>query len=647
MCGIAGIVRWDGSPIPEGEIRDMCSAIVHRGPDDEGVYLGDGVALGMRRLSIIDLEGGHQPISNEDGSVWIVFNGEIYNYRELRHGLEQRGHVFKTDSDTETIVHLYEESGPRCVDRLRGMFAFAIWDERKRQLLLARDRLGIKPLYYAERSGEIVFASELKPILQLPHVPRAVDWGAAHHLFTSLSTPSKRSIVDGVAKLEPARTAVASRTSPLLRIEKYWDIHFAPNERASEGELIEQLRHLLTESVTLHQVSDVPVGAFLSGGLDSSAVVALMSKPGAGRLKTFSIGFAESGFDELPHARQVAAQFNTDHHDVVLKPDAVQIVEDLTWYLDEPFGDTSAIPTYMVSRLAAAHVKVVLSGDGGDELFAGYDKYVVEQRERQRDRIPAPVRAMAGHIGRLMPHGMTGRQFLRHLGLSGARRYLDASTMFRDDEMRSLFRPDAYGQMHRSAGVPEPLHELRGYDEDWLSAVQYRDLHTYLPLDILTKVDRATMAHSLEARPPLLDHRLAEFAATIPAHYRLRGGTTKYLFKQAMRGILPDAIIDRQKHGFAVPIAAWLRGELADFARGLLLSSACRDRGVFETAHVERLLALNARGRDLDLQLWTMLSFELWCQRFLDGSPRQQPAPVRTARRISPAVVRVTTPQTA
>ena len=647
MCGIAGIVRWDGAPVPEHEIRDMCSAIVHRGPDDEGVYLGDGVALGMRRLSIIDLEGGRQPISNEDGSVWIVFNGEIYNYRELRRDLEQRGHLFKTDSDTETIVHLYEEHGPRCVERLRGMFAFAIWDERARQLLLARDRLGIKPLYYADRGNEIVFASELKPILQLARVPRAVDWGAAHHLFTSLSTPSSRSIVDGVAKLEPARTAVASRTSPRLRIEKYWDIQFTPNERASEGELIEQLRHLLTESVALHQISDVPVGAFLSGGIDSSAVVALMSRPAAGRLKTFSIGFAESAFDELPHARQVAAQFNTDHHDVVLNPDVVQIVEDLTWYLDEPFGDTSAIPTYMVSKLASAHVKVVLSGDGGDELFAGYDKYVVEQRERRRDRIPAPLRAMASGVGRLMPHGMTGRQFLRHLGLTGARRYLDASAMLREDEMRRLFRLDAYDQMQRNVVLADARHELSSYGDDWLAAVQYRDLHTYLPLDILTKVDRATMAHSLEARPPLLDHRLAEFAATIPAHYRLRGGTTKYLFKQAMRGILPDAIIDRQKHGFAVPMATWFRGELAEFARGLLLSQACRERGVFNPAQVERLLTLNARGRDLDLQLWTMMSFELWCQRFLDPSPRQQPAPVRPARRTAPAVVRITTAQTA
>jgi asparagine synthase (glutamine-hydrolysing) len=655
MCGIAGIVRWDGAPVAERDIRAMCSAIVHRGPDDEGVYLGDGVALGQRRLSIIDLEGGHQPLSNEDGTVWIVFNGEIYNYRDLRRDLERRGHVFRTDSDTETIVHLYEDQGTRCVDELRGMFAFALWDERRRQLLLARDRMGIKPLYYAERGSELIFASELKPILQLAHVPRTIDWGAAHHLFTFLSTPSTSSIVEGVAKLAPARTAVASRAHPRLRIEKYWDVQFQPNEKASEGELVEQLRGLLEESVALHQVSDVPVGAFLSGGIDSSAVVALMSAdlkvgPDARsdrRFKTFSIGFTESGFDELEHARQVAAVFRTDHHDLVLQPDVVQVVEDLTWYLDEPFGDTSAIPTFMVSKLAAEHVKVVLSGDGGDELFAGYEKYVVEQRERRFDRIPRPLRSVAGAIGRLLPEGMTGRRFLRHLALDGPDRYLDASAMFRADEIRRLFRPEAVERLMRHDPLSESLATLGTYGEEWLSAVQYRDLHTYLPLDILTKVDRATMAHSLEARPPLLDHRLAEFAATIPAAYRLRGGTTKYLFKQAMRGILPDAIIDRPKHGFAVPIAAWLRGDLAEFSRALLLSDVCRQRGFFDMAHVERLLALNARGRDLDLQLWTMMSFELWCQRFLDPAPRQQPAPVRPARRLAPAIVRVGTAQTA
>jgi asparagine synthase (glutamine-hydrolysing) len=645
MCGIAGIVRWNGAPIAEEEIRGMCGAIVHRGPDEEGVYLGDGVALGMRRLSIIDLEGGQQPISNEDRSVWIVFNGEIYNYRELRRDLERNGHQFQTGSDTETIVHLYEEMGPRCVERLRGMFGFAIWDEKKRQLLLARDRMGIKPLYYTERNGELLFSSELKPILQQRQVPRAVDWGAANHLFTFLATPSNQSIVEGIAKLEPARVAVASSASPELRITKYWDVQFQPNEKATEGELVEQLREMLTESVTLHQVSDVPVGAFLSGGLDSSAVVAMMAKPAAGRLKTFSIGFSESGFDELPYARQVAAQFGTDHYDLVLKPDVVKIVEDLTWYLDEPFGDTSAIPTYMVSKLASEQVKVVLSGDGGDELFAGYDKYVVEGRERQRDRIPRPLRRAAGAVGSLMPEGMTGRNFLRHLALDGAERYIDASTMFRADQMRQLFHADVYRRMAQHDPRAESLAMMSHGGDDWLAAVQYRDLHTYLPLDILTKVDRMTMAHSLEARPPLLDHKLAEFAATIPARYRLQGTTTKYLFKQAMRGILPDSIIDRQKHGFAVPLANWFRGDLATFARDVLLSDASRQRGYLNTRYVERLLELNARGRDLDLQLWTTLSFELWCQRFLDPTPRPQPAPIRQTRRAAPAVVRVTAAQ--
>ena len=618
----------------------MCGAIVHRGPDEEGVYIGDGVALGMRRLSIIDLEGGHQPISNEDGTVWIVFNGEIYNYRELRRDLERNGHTFRTDSDTETIVHLYEDLGARCVERLRGMFGFAIWDERRRQLLIARDRLGIKPMYYAERNGELVFSSELKPILTLGGIPRTIDWGAANHLFTFLSTPSDQSIVHGVKKLEPACVAIGTPGQPLA-IDKYWDVTFEPNNSATEAELVEQLRALLVESVTLHQVSDVPVGAFLSGGLDSSAVVALMAKPAAGRLKTFSIGFAESDFNELQYARDVASQFGTDHHDLVLRPDVVSIVEDLTWYLDEPFGDTSAIPTYMVSKLASEHVKVVLSGDGGDELFAGYDKYVTEARERQRDRLPRPLRALAGAIGRVIPEGVSGRRFLTHLALEGPQRYLDASTLFGGEDLRKLFQPDAYRRLAQHDPLAESLAALQHGGADWLASAQYRDLHTYLPLDILTKVDRATMAHSLEARPPLLDHRLVEFAATVPARFRLRDGTTKYLFKQAMRGILPDAIIDRQKRGFAVPLATWFRGDLAGFARDLLLSTRCRERGFFDTRYIERLLALNERGRNLDLQLWTVMSFELWCQRFLDPAPRQQPAPIRQTRRVAPAIVRV------
>jgi len=639
VCGIAGIVRWDGRPVAEDDVRAMCRAMVHRGPDEEGVYLGAGVGLGMRRLSIIDLEGGQQPISNEDGSIWVVFNGEIYNHRELRRQLTRGGHTFRTASDTETIVHLYEDLGPRAVERLRGMFAFALWDAPRRQLLLARDRLGIKPLYYADIDDGVVFASELKPILQRPDIGRDLNWEAVGHLFTFLATPSSSSIVKGVRKLEPARIATAT-DGRAVRVERYWDVEFQPDEHSSEDELADRLRELLVEAVKLHQISDVPIGAFLSGGIDSSAVVATMAQLTSGRVKTFSIGFDEENYSELEHARRVAKQFGTDHHELILRPDVVQIAEDLAWYLDEPFGDTSAIPTYMVSKLASEHVTVVLTGDGGDELFAGYDKYVTEQRERQYDRVPATIRQALGAVGRVMPERVPGRRFLSHLALEGPRRYLDASTLFRTDELRKLFRHEAFRQIAAHDPWTHALMELGRVGSDWVAALQYCDLQTYLPLDILTKVDRMTMAHSIEARPPLLDHRVVEFAATVPVRYRLHDGTTKYLLKRAMRGILPDRIIDRPKKGFAVPLARWFRGELAGFARDVLFSDACRERGLFDTKHVERLIALHQSGRDLDLQLWTLLSFELWCRRVLDVPiHRPQPAARAAHERILPAVM--------
>jgi asparagine synthase (glutamine-hydrolysing) len=638
MCGIAGLVRFDGQPVLETDVRSMCRVMVHRGPDEEGVFLGAGVGMGMRRLSIIDLSGGQQPVSNEDGSIWVVFNGEIYNYPELREQLARNGHVLRSESDTETIVHLYEDFGPRCVDHLRGMFAFAVWDTRRRELLLARDRLGIKPLYYAELDGGIAFASELKPILQLPEVSRNLDWAALGHLFTFLATPASQSIVDGVRKLEPGRIATAS-AGRQLRIDRYWDVDFTPDERASEGDLADELRALLRDAVRIHQISDVPLGAFLSGGIDSSAVVATMAGLSTGKVKTFSIGFAEAEYDELAHARRVAEAFGTEHHELVLQPDVVQIAEDLAWYLDEPFGDTSAIPTFMVSKLAAEHVTVVLTGDGGDELFGGYDKYVTEEREREFARLPRPIRKLAGAVGHAMPEGMRGRRFLRHLALDGAERYLDASMMFRADELRKLFQPDAYAHLGRHDPRGHALSHLGGFGSDWMSAIQYCDIHTYLPLDILTKVDRMSMAHSIEARPPLLDHKLVEFAARIPARLKLRDGTTKYLLKRAMRGIVANDIIDRQKHGFAVPLAKWFRGELSNFARDLLFSQRSRERGLFNEIYIERLLQLHQRGRDIDLQLWTLLSLELWCRRVLDAPIQRLETPARATRqRILPAV---------
>jgi len=623
MCGIAGIVNLEGGPVDPGEVRRMCDVMRHRGPDDEGVYLDDCAGLGMRRLSIIDLETGRQPIHNEDRTVWVVLNGEIYNFRDLRRDLQSRGHAFSTLTDTETIVHLYEEYGDRCVDHLRGMFAFALWDEKQRRLLLARDRLGVKPLYYAEIAGRLVFASELKALLELPYVEPEINWRAASHLFTFLTTPASDSIVQGVRKL-PAGHLLAATPGRGPRVFPYWDVRFEPDHGRSAGDLAEELRALVDESVRLRLVSDVPLGAFLSGGLDSSAIVASMARQQSGPVKTFTIGFKDQAFDESAHARRIARQFGTEHHELVLEPEVIDSVEDIAWHLDEPFGDSSAIPTYMVSKLAAGHVKVVLSGDGGDELFAGYDKYTVEAR-RRAFRLPGPARRIVGAAAALLPPGMKGRNFLRNLALDGPQRYLDESTLFRPDDKERLFQPEVLGRMAGGDPWSEELEYLARAGGHWLSAARYMDLKAYLPLDILTKVDRMSMAHSLEAREPLLDHRLVEFAATIPPGMMLRGGTTKWIFKEAMRGILPDDIIDRRKHGFAVPLGRWFRGKLGGFVRDLLLTKRSRERGIFNPSAIESLVRSHEEGRPLDLQLWTLLSFELWCRAFVDARPRRQP----------------------
>ncbi len=621
MCGIAGIVSLEGQPVHEREIRDMCATIVHRGPDDDGFYCAAGVGLGMRRLSIIGLSSGHQPVHNEDGSIWVVFNGEIYNFQELRRQLEGRGHVFYTQTDTEVIVHLYEEYGKRCVEHLRGMFAFALWDSVLQRLLIARDRLGIKPLYFGRVGGRLLFASELKSILELPEVERNLNWSAVAHLFTFLTTPPDESIIEGIHKLEPAHLLIAEPGRPLA-IERYWKVTFTPEFGRGEGYFVNGVRELLEESVRLHMVSDVPVGAFLSGGLDSSAVVATAAALSRDPLQTFSIGFKEPDYNELGYARTVAEQFGASHHELTLGPDSLDQLSDLAWHLDEPFGDCSAIPTWMVSKLAAKSVKVVLSGDGGDELFGGYDKYVVEQRERRTGFLPGPARSALGAISRAMPEGMRGRNFLRHHSLPAAERYLDASTLFRHEDMLRLFQPEFAAQL---SSLPPSRQRLAALDSSgaWLSNLQELDINNYLPLDILTKVDRMSMAHSIETRVPLLDHKLVEFAATIPAEMHLRGGATKYILKRAMRGILPDEIIDRPKKGFAIPLGYWFRGKLGPYVRDLLLGEQGRRRGLFNLPYIESLVQQHERGKNLDLQLWTLISFELWARTFLDGHTRE------------------------
>src|SRR2546428_756490 len=511
MCGIAGIMSLDGSPVARDELRAMCAVMVHRGPDAAGFYFGTGAGLGMRRLSIIDLKTGNQPVPNEDGSVWVVFNGEIYNFAELRDELRRRGHTFSTVSDTETIVHAYEEDGARCVERLRGMFALALWDERRRQLVLARGRVGINPLYWAEVDGRLLFASELKALLQLPAVDRDLNWRAVTHLFTFLSTPRSESIVRGIRKLEPGHRLVASPERG-VRVERYWDVRFEPDRGRSEAYFVTRLRELIEESVTLHLVSDVELGAFLSGGMDSSTVVATMARLSRRPVKTFSIGFTEPAYNE-----------------------------------------------------------------------------------------PG-----------------VGRNLLRHRSLAGGEGYLDAATLFRQDDKRKLFSDEIFELISSDDAHREWLDCLAMADGGWLAGLQYLDLMGYLPLDILMKVDRMSMAHSLEARVPLLDHKIIEFAATIPPELRLRDGTTKYVLKRAVRDLLPAPLIDRRKQGFAIPLGAWFPARLDDFVRDLLLGETARRRAIFDPAYVERLLRRHARGRPLQVRLWTLISFELWCRTFLD-----------------------------
>lgn len=608
------------------DLRAMCGAMVHRGPDDEGYYLGSGVGLAMRRLAIIDLDGGHQPIANEDRSVWAVLNGEIYNHRELRTELEQRGHSFATASDTEVIVHLYEEHGARFVEKLRGMFGIAIWDERSRTLLIARDRLGIKPLYYTQVGSRLLFASELKSLLALDELRCSIDWQSLCHLLTFQYTSQDQSIVAGVRKLEPGCLLVASPGRD-LRIERYWEPRFTPDFKRSEAATAERLRELLEESVRMHLMSDVPLGAFLSGGLDSSSVVATMARLMDKPVETFCIGFSEPAFDERPFARRVARELGTNHHELLVEPDALRFIDDLAWHLDEPLGDASAIPTYVVSRLASEHVKVVLSGDGGDELFGGYDKYRVEQRERHRDPFTRPFASVLAAIAAALPEGATGRRFLHHHSLRGSERYLDAGTVFSIEAQRQLLHDDVLSMMQIDEPGREAVERLRRHTNGhWLSPLQRHDLEGYLPLDILTKVDRMSMACSLETRVPLLDHVLVEFIATIPNEQHLSNATGKAVFKRAMRGILPDEIIDRRKQGFGVPLAHWFRGELGGFLRDVLLSETSKGRGIFRPHYVEKLIRMHEAGRDLNMQLWTLVSFELWCRTFLDGGTRRQPA---------------------
>jgi asparagine synthase (glutamine-hydrolysing) len=573
----------------------------------------------MRRLSIIDLSTGQQPIHNEDRSIWIVFNGEIYNYRELRVELEAAGHTFYTSSDTEVIVHAYEQWGEAAFGRLRGMFGLGLWDRPRRTLLLVRDRTGIKPLHFVERGGRLYFGSEIKSLIAAGAVERHIDLEALDHYLSFLYAPRDRSLFKGVRKLPPGH--LLRWRDGRAHIAKYWEVAAAEPFRGSAEEAASSLRAVLADAVRSHMVSDVPLGAFLSGGIDSSVVVGLMAEASSQPVKTFSIGFDEPQFDELEHARAVAKHFGTDHHEFVVRPDGLSILERLVEHFDEPFADSSAIPTWYVSEIARRHVTVVLSGDGGDELFGGYDRYLPHPRVAQFDRLKIPgMRRLAGAVWPVLPHGTRGKNFLRRVSRPDNGRYLDSIAFFQADEKDALYSADVRRSLagwdaEESLGAHFSRFAALPHD----SRMMRFDFETYLPEDVLTKVDRMSMAHSIESRVPLLDNQVVDFAATLPAQFKIRSGRRKHVLKEAVRTLLPAGIIDRKKQGFGVPLGVWFRGGLTDVFADVLRSPRTRQRGYFEPAFVDRLMEEHLAGRrDHTLRLWQLMVFELWHRQYLD-----------------------------
>jgi len=628
MCGIAGIVSKDrGARIDGATIRAMCDAIVHRGPDDEGIYAQGPVGLGMRRLSIIDLAGGHQPIFNEDRSIAIVFNGEIYNFPELRPELERRGHRFTTNSDTEVIVHLYEDMGPACVTKLRGMFTFALYDRTRDKLLIGRDRLGKKPMHYALAGDRLLFGSEIKSILAVaPELARIDHQALLQYMYFGYILDPLTAFLP-IRKLPPGHLLEFERGE--LRIQQYWDLpQYATYSPSSEEECLVEMERRLAEAVRIRLISDVPLGALLSGGTDSSIVVALMARASSEPVKTFSIGFKQADFNEAPYARLVAERFHTDHHELILEPDIVGTVEKLTRSLEEPFGDSSMLPTYFISCLARQHVTVALSGDGGDEVFAGYDRYRTALHDRAFPWVPEWTRSLyRNHIHQRLPYSVPGRSLAYSISLPWDKRYAEDVSLqpiFR--ELR-LLSEDVLARAEQD----DPLNALHHYLErapakDPLSRLLYLDSKTYLPGDILTKVDRMSMLTSLEVRVPILDHVFLEWATSLTPEWKMRGGKQKYMLKKlAQRVGVPREVLDRPKQGFALPLVHWTRHDLKDMIMSVLLEPRTLQRGYFKPEAVRQLLDEHFRQRrNHSGRIWRLLAFELWHRNYLEAMPRHE-----------------------
>ena len=630
MCGICGkLYHGEDKKVDKELVRKMAFVLNHRGPDDEGVYVKDNVGLGHKRLSILDLSpAGHQPMTNEDGSIWIVFNGEIYNFLDLRDELQKKGHTFMSRTDTETIIHLYEEKGVECVHDLRGMFAFAIWDERKHRLFCARDRAGKKPLVYAHTKDAFLFASEIKSLLIDPSIKRDIDSTALHHFLTYQYIPSPHTGFAGIKKLPPAHILICEKGT--ITIKRYWNLSYQKKlHLPSVKDYGESFKDVFEEAVKVRLRSDVPLGAFLSGGIDSSLVVAVMSGLMNQPVKTFSIGFKEEQYDETPFARMIAEKYGTEHHEFVVEPNAIDVLPKLVWYYNEPFADSSAIPTYYVSRMTREHVTVALNGDGGDESFAGYERYLADKLAAYYKCVPRFLReGVIRKVIDLLPYSTNRKHFIRRLkrfvnGISEIpeRRYVRWICFFDIEMKRDLYTP-SFSELTREVdSVDLTVQWYKKSDaEHFLDKTLFVDVMSYLPEDLLVKVDIASMANSLEARSPFLDHKVMEFAASLPADLKLRGIETKYLLKHTLSDSVPKEILHRRKMGFGVPLDVWFRKDLKEMAYDLLLDKKCIDRGYFQKGAVQRLLDEHVSEQyDHSYRIWALLFLELWHTMFIDG----------------------------
>ncbi len=627
MCGICGILNKTGSPAQKQQLENMCQTMRHRGPDDEGYFLHGGVGLGIRRLSIIDLETGHQPIHNEDETVWVVLNGEIYNYPQLRSTLQKSGHSFYTRSDTEVIVHLYEQFGEECIAQLRGMFAFALYDVSQKQLLIARDRIGIKPLYYFEDDHALLFGSEMKALLQHPRVSRELDLSAVDSFLSLLYIPAPDSIFKRIKKLLPGHYLVWDGEKTVCK--KYWELSYKIDRRHSLAELKERFLEKFRESVRIRMISDVPLGVLLSGGIDSSAVVATMSEFSELPVETFTVGYGTAGydFDETQYARIIARKFATHHHEEIVTPDIDEVIPEIVCKFDEPFADSSAIPNFVISRVAKQSVTVALSGLGGDEIGAGYNRYAALRWAQFYHLLPRFIREkMAVSLADVLPDSQKGgrfseriKKFIHNAARPEENEYLGFITFLLQAQKQRLYTPEFLQQVDGSYEDKFNSYFQSG-NLHLLNRALFTDLKMYLPDDLLTLTDRTSMANSLEVRVPFLDHELVEFMATVPPEYKLKGLCKKCFFKQAFAGILPKEILARRKQGFSVPLVLWFRNELRSYLERVLSEKNIIKTGLFQPEYVQQMINEHLRCKENNnLQLWALVIFILWYQHFMEG----------------------------